>query len=397
MKKTMLLLVVSFAFCAALSAQISRIKADEMVFERMSKETKDFVVYGKDDLQTEMTVATTAGETIELDYACWVYFIRYTDAGYYLIVNKSNGKLLEAKSKDMGIPENLATWRVVKNPADVEKATVYAGTKWKFVGFVDTLSNSIIELNPKDCNACYTLSFYEDNCAYANLISDMLEIELRYLRSIPTIYLHCLAYVEDNSEIFDRDAVFTCLLYASSSYTVTDDELKFFSGEGKSRYMLFKRNRMDESTGALVGTKWKLEGSVEVETGELTAYVTKDFEEFECERCNQPPFHHSNFDLKDCMTLPECEECYTITFGSDTTFTGRMFTNTIFGNYHINYTTGEFRGYAIGGTRVLDLCELVIDCKEKLYTISSFSLQENKLKLYYNDEKNYFLFKKKER
>ena len=397
MKKTLFLLVVSFTFCAALSAQVSRLKADEMVFKRMSKEAQYFEVYGKGDLQTEITISTTVGETIELDYACWVYYVVNTDAGRYLIVNKSNGNVLEVKSKDMAIPENFENWRLVKNPADVENATVYAGTKWKFVGIVDALSGSITELEPKDCLDCYSLSFYDDNRAYVSLISGWLEIDLRYLMSTSSNYSRCIAYFEDNPEIFegdDMDAVpYWCELHSSTSYTVTDDELKFFSGEDKSRYLLFKRNRKDESTGALIGTKWKLVGSVDVETGEITAYVTKDFEEFDCERCNQPPF---NFDLKNCTPLPDCEECYTLIFGSDTTFTGRMFVNDIGGIYHINDTTGEFRG-GFTSTLVLDVCEYVIDWKTKFPTIRYFSLQENQLKLYYNDQKNYYLFKRKER
>ena len=111
----MFLLVVSFAFCAALSAQISQIKADKMVFEHMSKEMQFFEVYAKDSVQTEMTLSTTVGETVALDYDCWAYFISYTNTGRYLIVNKSNGQLLEMKSKDMAIPENLEDWRLVNN------------------------------------------------------------------------------------------------------------------------------------------------------------------------------------------------------------------------------------------------------------------------------------------
>jgi hypothetical protein len=126
-----------------------------------------------------------------------------------------------------------------------------------------------------------------------------------------------------------------------------------------------------------------------METGEIIEYVTKDFEEYDCESCNQNPY----FNIKDCTPLPDCEECYTIIFTSDTTFKGHAFANKITGAYQINYTTGEFYG-SYGGTMVSSLCELVLGWREKFPTIRTFSLEENKLKLYYNDQKKYLLFKK---
>ena len=104
MKKILLLLAAPFAFISALSAQVSQEEAEEIVLERMSQATQSYNVYAKDSLQTEMTITTINGEELELDYPCWVYYISYireTDdnAGCYLIVNESNGNLLEIKAK----------------------------------------------------------------------------------------------------------------------------------------------------------------------------------------------------------------------------------------------------------------------------------------------------------
>ena len=111
MKKILLLIAAPFAFFFALSAQITQKQADGIVLERLSQETQP-TVYAKNGVQADMTVTTSAGETLELDYACWVYY--YTNAGRYLIVNASNGNLLEVNAKSNAEPSDLAEWREVK-------------------------------------------------------------------------------------------------------------------------------------------------------------------------------------------------------------------------------------------------------------------------------------------
>jgi len=77
MKKVFLLIVASFAFLSAFSATITQEKADEIVLNHMKQETRSYTLYAKADVQTKMTVTTSAGEELELDYPCWVYYENY--------------------------------------------------------------------------------------------------------------------------------------------------------------------------------------------------------------------------------------------------------------------------------------------------------------------------------
>jgi hypothetical protein len=111
MRKIFFTLVAPFAFLFALSAQITQYESDEIILERMSQETQPYIIYAKEDVQTAMTISTSAEETIELDYACWVYYISYDDVGRYLLVNENNGNILEVNTKNSAEPEDLTEWR----------------------------------------------------------------------------------------------------------------------------------------------------------------------------------------------------------------------------------------------------------------------------------------------
>ena len=94
----------------------TRIKADEIVLEYMSRELRQYGIYAQENIQTEgSTITTSTGEILELDYSCWVYYIRYSDdaSGFYLIVKDSNGNLLKINATNDVGPEDLETWRRV--------------------------------------------------------------------------------------------------------------------------------------------------------------------------------------------------------------------------------------------------------------------------------------------
>jgi len=118
MKKVLLLIVASFAFFSAFSVQITQEQADEIVLQRMSQETRNYALYAKENVQTKMTITTSAGEELELNYPCWVYCVSLNTAGKafsgrYLIVNESNGNLLEVNPESIAEPNDLAEWRTV--------------------------------------------------------------------------------------------------------------------------------------------------------------------------------------------------------------------------------------------------------------------------------------------
>ena len=113
----------------------------------------------------------------------------------------------------------------------------------------------------------------------------------------------------------------------------------------------------------LIDNKWQLVGFVDVSTGEMK----------EPESTN--------------------EYCYTLTFKKNRKWEGRSAANSIQGKYNVNYSKHSIN-ISIGTTTKKG-CEY---CDEELYIeslpkIDSFSLQENELKLYYNNKQNYLLFK----
>ena len=125
-----------------------------------------------------------------------------------------------------------------------------------------------------------------------------------------------------------------------------------------------------EEVLSLLNTKWKLAGIVDTETGELKELEPKD-----------------------------CEECYTIAFDTDKTFSGRTASNIIdYADYEIDYKTGGFYITNIIGTERAEIGEGYLYC-DILWKIKSFTITDKYpriLHLYYNDKKNYLLFKRQE-
>jgi len=114
----------------------------------------------------------------------------------------------------------------------------------------------------------------------------------------------------------------------------------------------------------LTGVSWKLVGTVDAETGSLR--------EFEPENCDW---------------------CYRLTFDTDTSLSGRSSVNSIYGTYVVDYATGSFNITGLGGTAVGAIWSDERLWYDILYKIETFSLQENELRLYYDGNKNYLLFR----
>ena len=107
------------------------------------------------------------------------------------------------------------------------------GTKWKFVGTFEVGTNIIKELEPKDCEYCYTLSFYSDYQAKVYYISrEYMGLDL----SLESSNRNPLIEFEEKliTEMYDIDGKYYAtndfieLLCHIKSYTVTEDELKLY-------------------------------------------------------------------------------------------------------------------------------------------------------------------------
>ncbi|MCL1937724.1 MAG: META domain-containing protein [Candidatus Azobacteroides sp.] len=118
----------------------------------------------------------------------------------------------------------------------------------------------------------------------------------------------------------------------------------------------------ENEMGSLKGTKWKLAGFIDA--------VTDEMKEAE----------------------PVSEKCYLLTFNKDNTLSGVSSTNQLTGIYKLEEKTSSIYINIWPMTLINELFDGELYCKD-LNAVKSFSLQKNELRLYYNDDKNYLLFK----
>jgi uncharacterized repeat protein (TIGR02543 family) len=128
-------------------------------------------------------------------------------------------------------------------------------------------------------------------------------------------------------------------------------------------YAKWEKNTLQETT--LQGTKWKLVG-----IGSLDKIALQELEP------------------------KDCEKCYTLTFDTDDTFLTFSSTNELQGIYKADYTTRTMQIVDFGGTKMNEIGDGILYVNPFWeMTIHSFSCKENELRLYYNENKNYLLFK----
>jgi hypothetical protein len=119
MKKILFLMGMPFVFLSGLTAQITQEAANNIALEYLQQEMQPYALYAKENVEGT-TITTSLNEVIELDYACWVYYIRYADqpddvtaSRRYLIVKQSDGNLLEINTNnDLGTAD-LTGWRII--------------------------------------------------------------------------------------------------------------------------------------------------------------------------------------------------------------------------------------------------------------------------------------------
>ena len=118
---------------------------------------------------------------------------------------------------------------------------------------------------------------------------------------------------------------------------------------------------------SLVGTKWKLVGIVDVPMDTMQV-----------------------LDLQYCR---DSNQCYTIFFESDNTFTTYSSLNEFVGIYEADYKTYSFQVIRLGGTQAIDTGGgMYYTNPFDQKTIQSFYLKENELRLYFNNNGNFLLY-----
>ena len=128
MKKIYLLVILTtFSFSSISFAQVTKVQADEIIYKYIIDEklrTDYLLLYTIENLPNTgdvSTITNSNNETFSVEYPCWAYFINeWSDINgpyfrRYLFVNKSDGNILEIKTrKDFGPSEpNIENWQLM--------------------------------------------------------------------------------------------------------------------------------------------------------------------------------------------------------------------------------------------------------------------------------------------
>ncbi|MDR1199497.1 MAG: hypothetical protein LBK94_10910 [Prevotellaceae bacterium] len=115
---------------------------------------------------------------------------------------------------------------------DNEKENVsLKGTKWKLEGIVDAKTGILTELEPKDCEECYTLTFDTDISAHGMAIKTPLCILNLYKMELCTP--RAILYDDEISD----SMIYIEIFYSLISYKHENNKLKLFYNQ--KGYLLY--------------------------------------------------------------------------------------------------------------------------------------------------------------
>ena len=123
-------------------------------------------------------------------------------------------------------------------------ATPLKGTNWKLVGVVDPRTGILEELEPKDCEKCFTLRFETNRIFYARGIKLTLRVDMDNIPDMSPNILWCDFY--EGEDFCDHER-FRDAVSVVGSYSATREELRlntYARGDpalGLIWYALFKR------------------------------------------------------------------------------------------------------------------------------------------------------------
>ena len=190
-------------------------------------------------------------------------------------------------------------------------ATNLAGTIWRLSSFIQTNGSKI--LKPTDCEDCYTIWFDTDFTFTAIGLSKRLKFDLRdeTLHLQLTAIFHCDWYDKDGEDYCDYSDFYTSLVKIGS-FDTTNDELNLYShyidyygNEVIGSCLKFKRIYRDPHT-ILRGTKWKLSGIVDTQSGELRELEPTEFDNYTLTFAGDSIFFYRSLcESKNLMNLQE--------------------------------------------------------------------------------------------
>ena len=165
-------------------------------------------------------------------------------------------------------------------PESPEELTELKGSVWKLDGIVDVQSGEMKKLEPSHCEECYSLVFDTDSTLTAFGIHGRLKLDLNNLNPPERFdqIVRCQVYDFDGFLYCDYSYFYEAFI-SVDSFSVTRNELRLICSRGLC-YLSFLPHEGKNPSTSRIGTRWKLEGIGDVETGEL-----KELEPAECDEC----------------------------------------------------------------------------------------------------------------
>ena len=277
-------------------------------------------------------------------------------------------------------------------------------TRWKLTGIIGVETEVFRELErQQSCDICYTLSFETDSVYYDGTNAVQAGWHYRFNGYSSKNILSCPYRIDYETGAFQiihmggseagevpDGQLYKDALYDVQSFTLQNNELTLYYNN-KKNFLKFKQSKESDIENSdngeltsLLGTNWKLTGIKYVSTE-----VLKELEPQNCIEC-----YTLSFDGDSCYN----ETTYLngkidVQAGWYKVFTGYSTSNFLSCWYSVDYKTDAFQIYNVGGTKVGEILDgqLYVDA---LYDIQSFSIQENELRLYFDNEKKFcFIFK----
>ena len=272
-----------------------------------------------------------------------------------------------------------------------DELTGLKGTVWKYVGLVNhpTTTNPTGALKEpvgfEDCDDCFTLWFNTDHTISA------IGITQRVMLDLHNNVLPYWAFLKTSgtSETGSMDAILYCKflqLTFSYTYTASSKELKLFQSNfpcEKFTYLLFKQ--IDRAPPvSLTGTKWKLSGMVDTQTG-----IMRELEPKNCDECYTIEFGRDSVGMYQSIWARQWRDFLNLKEKDDPTRPGNYFVDEPLGPEIYQYNE-HFYPYGDGKTY-----DDSILYRSGIAFAEAYELANDELKLFfvYQEKLYYFLFK----
>ena len=147
-------------------------------------------------------------------------------------VLNGNSLIIRGFSNPFSVTEEL---RTDVHFTRIEENSILQGTKWKLEGIVDTQTGILTELEPNDCDECYSFTFNTDSTATGRSTSNELGVKLK-----PVVRIFLMTYAL-GTDFYLEDAILFCnAIDTIISYELSGNYLKFYYNNGEN-YLKFKK------------------------------------------------------------------------------------------------------------------------------------------------------------